>query len=261
MSFGIWCFEEPNGLITKSDRLLFNPQKMLQCVCSQNKNFNLLIILSSTECMHRFNNFCLNISVFIKNRLLLKALLLTFLSERPNRKLLYIRKMRLKGKSGINMKYHSHCIILLITSSVHSAITEDRQTDWTKKNNSLNSLLQFSCRATTEEEKSLENEKTPEIYSESLPDPMQLEWYKTYREHEATTLSAFKSLTFFVLFILVLGIVCYGNRDYHHFLMAQEVKAVFSGVEKASAIFTCILGFLFLKTGSHFLRKTVGFFL
>lgn len=87
---------------------------------------------------------------------------------------------------------------------------------------------------------------------------MQLEWYKTYRENEANTLSAFKSLTFFILFILVLGIVCYGNRDYHHFLMAQEVKAIFSRVEKASAIFTCLLSFYFLKTGSCFLKKDGG---
>lgn len=63
---------------------------------------------------------------------------------------------------------------------------------------------------------------------------MQLEWYKKYRDRETKTLSAFKSLTFFALFILVLGIVCYGSRDYHHYLMVEEVKAIFPHAEQAS---------------------------
>jgi len=34
--------------------------------------------------------------------------------------------------------------------------------------------------------------------------------------------------------MLVLGIVCYGTRDYHHYLMAEEVKAIFPRAEQAS---------------------------
>ena len=63
---------------------------------------------------------------------------------------------------------------------------------------------------------------------------MQLEWYKKYRDNETKTLSAFKSLTFFILFIFLLGIICYGNRGYHHYLMGDEVKAIFAGAKQAS---------------------------
>ena len=82
-----------------------------------------------------------------------------------------------------------------------------------------------------------ESEKPPDIFKGSLPDPMQLEWYKNYRENEAKTMSAFKSLIFFVLFLLILGIVCYGNREYHQYLMGREIKALFPRVEKASIYF------------------------
>ena len=50
-------------------------------------------------------------------------------------------------------------------------------------------------------------------------------------------MSAFKSLTFFVSFLLILGVVCYGNRDYHQYLMGKEVKAIFPLVEEASIYF------------------------
>ena len=59
---------------------------------------------------------------------------------------------------------------------------------------------------------------------------MQLEWFKKYRDNETKTMSALKSLTFFVSFLLILGIVCYGNRDYHQYLMGKEVKAIFPRV-------------------------------
>ncbi|KAJ7356060.1 hypothetical protein OS493_026983 [Desmophyllum pertusum] len=75
-----------------------------------------------------------------------------------------------------------------------------------------------------------ENEETPEVYSGALPDPMQLEWFKKYRDNETKTMSALKSLTFFVSFLLILGIVCYGNRDYHQYLMGKEIKAIFPRV-------------------------------
>ncbi|XP_078349636.1 LOW QUALITY PROTEIN: polycystin-1-like protein 2 [Oculina patagonica] len=85
--------------------------------------------------------------------------------------------------------------------------------------------LSSKKRSTAWEEE--ENDDMPEFYSRALPDPMQLEWYKKYKENEAKTMSAFKSLTFFVSFLLILGIVCYGNRDYHQYLMGKEVKAIF----------------------------------
>ena len=50
-------------------------------------------------------------------------------------------------------------------------------------------------------------------------------------------MSAFKSLTFFVSFLLILGVVSYGNRDYHQYLMGKEVKAIFPLVEEASSYF------------------------
>jgi len=81
---------------------------------------------------------------------------------------------------------------------------------------------------------------------------MQLEWYKNYRENEAKTMSAFKSLMFFVFFLLILGIVCYGNRDYHQYLMGREIKALFPRVEKASIYFCFqhfITGFSYIEFG------------
>lgn len=96
-----------------------------------------------------------------------------------------------------------------------------------------NFFFPFSCRRTGKEEKCFEDVEPPEIYNGTLPDAMQLEWYKKYKEKETRTLSAFKSLTFFTLFMLVLGIVCYGSRDYHHYLMVEEVKAIFPLVEQA----------------------------
>ena len=63
---------------------------------------------------------------------------------------------------------------------------------------------------------------------------MQLEWFKKYRDNETKTMSALKSLTFFVSFLLILGIVCYGNRDYHQYLMGKEIKAMFPRVAKVS---------------------------
>jgi len=94
-------------------------------------------------------------------------------------------------------------------------------------------FFQFSCRLTGREEQCFEDVEPPEIYNGALPDAVQLEWYKKYKEQETRTLSAFKSLTFFTLFILVLGIVCYGSRDYHHYLMVEEVKAIFPLAEQA----------------------------
>ena len=94
-------------------------------------------------------------------------------------------------------------------------------------------FFQFSCRLPEREEQWFEDVEPPEIYNGALPDAMQLEWYKKYKEKETRTLSAFKSLTFFTLFMLVLGIVCYGSRDYHHYLMVEEVKAIFPRSEQA----------------------------
>lgn len=90
----------------------------------------------------------------------------------------------------------------------------------------------------------------PDFCSGALPDPMQLEWYKKYKENETKTMSAFKSLTFFVSFLLILGIVCYGNRDYHQYLMGKEVKAIFPGAAKAS------LYFYFFK---NYFKQVVGY--
>ena len=79
------------------------------------------------------------------------------------------------------------------------------------------------------------------MYNGALPDALQLEWYKKYKDKETRTLLAFKSLTFFTLFMLVLGIVCYGSRDYHHYLMAEEVKAIFTRADQASKVYSkCI---------------------
>ena len=94
-------------------------------------------------------------------------------------------------------------------------------------------FFQFSCRLPGREEQWFEDVEPPEIYNGALPDAMQLEWYKKYKEKETRTLSAFKSLTFFTLFMIVLGIVCYGSRDYHHYLMVEEVKAIFPRSEQA----------------------------
>ena len=94
--------------------------------------------------------------------------------------------------------------------------------------------LKFSCRFTGREEQSCEDEEPTEIYNGALPDALQLEWYRKYKDKETRTLSAFKSLTFFTLFMLVLGIVCYGSRDYHHYLMVEGVQAVFQRAEQAS---------------------------
>ena len=96
-------------------------------------------------------------------------------------------------------------------------------------------LFTISPRLTAKEES--ESEETPDFLGVYLPDPTQLEWYKKYRENEAKTMSAFKSLTFFVFFLLILGIVCYGNRDYHQYLMGREVKAIFPRFAKASIYF------------------------
>lgn len=96
-------------------------------------------------------------------------------------------------------------------------------------------LFTIFPRSTAREE--TERDETPDFFRGSLPDPMQLEWYKKYRENEAKTMSAFKSLTFFVLFLLILGIVCYGNRNYHQYLMGSEIKAIFPRVAKASIYF------------------------
>ena len=94
--------------------------------------------------------------------------------------------------------------------------------------------FKFSCRFTGRDEQSFEDEEPPEIYNGTLPDARQLEWYKKYKDKETRTVSAFKSLTFFTLFMLVLGIVCYGSRDYHHYLMVEEVRAIFPRAEEAS---------------------------
>ena len=102
-------------------------------------------------------------------------------------------------------------------------------------------LFTISLRSTPREE--TESEETPDFLGGFLPDPMHLEWYKKYRENEAKTLSAFKSLTFFVFFLLILGIVCYGNRDYHQYLMAREIEAIFPRFDKAS-IYFLVLTFL-----------------
>ena len=94
--------------------------------------------------------------------------------------------------------------------------------------------MKLSCRFIGRYERSSDWEESSEIYNGALPDAMQLEWYKKYKDKETITLSAFKSLTFFTLFMLVLGIVCYGSRDYHHYLMVEEVQAIFQRAEQAS---------------------------
>ena len=81
---------------------------------------------------------------------------------------------------------------------------------------------------------SCEDEEPPEMYNGALPDALQLEWYKKYKDKETRTLLAFKSLTFFTLFMLVLGIVCYGSRDYHHYLIVEQVRAIFPRTEQVS---------------------------
>ena len=106
--------------------------------------------------------------------------------------------------------------------------------------------VKLSCRFIGREDQSFEDEEPPEIYNGALPDAFQLEWYKKYKDKETRTLSAFKSLTFFTLFMLVLGIVCYGSRDYHHYLIAEEVKAIFPRADQASKVYSkCIRGPLF----------------
>ena len=106
--------------------------------------------------------------------------------------------------------------------------------------------MKLSCRFIGRDEQSSEGEEPSEVYNGALPDAMQLEWYKKYKDKETRTLSAFKSLTFFALFMLVLGIVCYGSRNYYHYLMAEEVKAIFPRAEQASKIYSkCILFLIF----------------
>lgn len=104
---------------------------------------------------------------------------------------------------------------------------------WCVPSISVLNFFPFSCRLTGKDEQCFEDVEPSEIYDGALPDAMQLEWYKKYKEKETRTLSAFKSLTFFTLFMLVLGVVCYGSRDYHHYLMVEEVKAVFPRDEQA----------------------------
>ena len=74
------------------------------------------------------------------------------------------------------------------------------------------------------------------IASEDLPDPMQLEWFKKYRMDQAETMALFRSLTFFLSFLVILAIVCYGNRDYHQYLMGQEARAILPKAEKVKII-------------------------
>ena len=70
------------------------------------------------------------------------------------------------------------------------------------------------------------------IATEDIPDPTQLEWFKKYRMAQAETMALFRSLTFFLLFLVVLAIVCYGNRDYHQYLMGQEARAILPKTDK-----------------------------
>ena len=72
----------------------------------------------------------------------------------------------------------------------------------------------------------VEDDEPPDIFKGALPDATQLECYKRYRVNEKKTMSAFKSLISFVSFLLILGIVCYGNQDYHQYLIGREVKAL-----------------------------------
>ena len=80
------------------------------------------------------------------------------------------------------------------------------------------------------------DDEAPEI-GNVLPDPRQLEWYTKYRTDEAKTMSVFRSLTFFIAFLVVLAVVCYGNRDYHNFIIAQEARAL---VPEATEVCTFI---------------------
>ena len=106
-------------------------------------------------------------------------------------------------------------------------------------------LIKLSCRFIGRGEQSFEDEEPPEICNGASPDAMQLEWFKKYKDKETRTLSAFKSLMFFALFMLVLGIVCYGSRDYYHYLMAEEVKAIFPRAEQVSKVYSKCLRDLF----------------
>ena len=80
----------------------------------------------------------------------------------------------------------------------------------------------------------VEDDEPPDTFRGALPDAMQLECYKKYRVNEKKTMSAFKSLISFVSFFLILGIVCYGNQDYHQYQIGREVKALLPRSEKAS---------------------------
>ena len=83
------------------------------------------------------------------------------------------------------------------------------------------------------------NDEPPDSFKGALPDAMQLEGYKKYRINESRTVSAFQSLTFFVSFLMILGIVCYGNQDYHQYLIGREVKAILPRSEKVKM--SCML--------------------
>ena len=81
------------------------------------------------------------------------------------------------------------------------------------------------------------DDEAPEIDNGVLPDPMQLEWFRKYRMDEAKAMSVFRSLTFFVAFLVVLAVVCYGNRDYNHYIIAQEARAILPKVTEVGVLY------------------------
>lgn len=97
------------------------------------------------------------------------------------------------------------------------------------------SFLFFSLFRTTKLDDQVDDE-TPDIASATLPDPRQLEWFKKYRMDEAQTLSVFRSLTFFVSFLGILAVVCYGGRDYHQYMIGQEARAILPRVSEVSIL-------------------------
>ena len=67
-----------------------------------------------------------------------------------------------------------------------------------------------------------------------IPEEAVLEQAREYRVKEAKMYSFGRELVVYLLFLLLLTIVCYGNRSYHGYLMTKNLKDTFSSYSLVS---------------------------
>ena len=81
------------------------------------------------------------------------------------------------------------------------------------------------------------NKEQDVVYDKDAPDASELEWYKEEKRKRLRFYAIVREITVFIVFMVVLMAVCFGNTDRNRYLLYKSVKDDFGSFESVSTKF------------------------